>query len=133
MSSRVLKTGFMEIGSTGERICLVGGSAAGHLMLDVLMKAIQYGIRLPDGFLCIYPALSPYFLPSPSRLLCLLDPVLPLEFAIHCFQGNTLKNGNWYQQPHQYYLHRYPYRNHWSFHWCICLRYMVGILLYMLN
>ncbi|KAF0024457.1 hypothetical protein F2P81_023259 [Scophthalmus maximus] len=66
------------LGSTAERVCLAGDSAGGNLCITVSMKAMSTGIRVPDGIMAAYPATLLTTAASPSRLLTLIDPLLPL-------------------------------------------------------
>uniref|UniRef100_A0A665VWV5 Hormone-sensitive lipase n=1 Tax=Echeneis naucrates TaxID=173247 RepID=A0A665VWV5_ECHNA len=72
------------LGSTAERVCLAGDSAGGNLCITVSMKAISCGIRVPDGIMAAYPATLLTTDASPSRLLTLIDPVLPLSVLTRC-------------------------------------------------
>lgn len=76
-----------SLGSTGEKICLVGDSAGGNLILGVTMKAIELGVRRPDYIFALYTPVLIDFVPSPSRLLCLMDPLLPFGFMLRCLQA----------------------------------------------
>ncbi|KAB0353133.1 hypothetical protein FD754_017990 [Muntiacus muntjak] len=72
------------LGSTGERICLAGDSAGGNLCLTVSLRAAAYGVRVPDGIMAAYPATMLQSTASPSRLLSLMDPLLPLSVLSKC-------------------------------------------------
>ncbi|XP_059206655.1 lipase, hormone-sensitive a [Centropristis striata] len=72
------------LGSTAERVCLAGDSAGGNLCITVSMKAISSGIRVPDGIMAAYPATLLTTDASPSRLLTLIDPLLPLGVLAKC-------------------------------------------------
>lgn len=72
------------LGSTGERICLAGDSAGGNLCFTVSLRAAAYGVRVPDGIMAAYPATMLQFTASPSRLLSLMDPLLPLSVLSKC-------------------------------------------------
>ena len=41
------------------------------------MRAVEYGIRVPDSILAAYAPFNVQWVPSPSRLLSLMDPLLP--------------------------------------------------------
>ncbi|KAM3858603.1 lipase, hormone-sensitive a [Diretmus argenteus] len=75
------------LGSTAERVCLAGDSAGGNLCITVSMKAIASGIRVPDGIMAAYPATLLTTDASPSRLLTLIDPVLPLGVLAKCLNA----------------------------------------------
>ncbi|KAL7381786.1 hypothetical protein ABVT39_011252 [Epinephelus coioides] len=72
------------LGSTAERVCLAGDSAGGNLCITVSMKAMTSGIRVPDGVMAAYPATLLTTDASPSRLLTLIDPLLPLGVLAKC-------------------------------------------------
>ncbi|XP_069802545.1 hormone-sensitive lipase isoform X2 [Dendropsophus ebraccatus] len=75
------------LGSTGERICLAGDSAGGNLCITVSLRAASVGIRLPDGIMAAYPATLLQATASPSRLLTLMDPLLPLSVLSKCLSA----------------------------------------------
>jgi len=66
---------------------LTGDSAGANLNIGVTMKCIELGIRPPDGLFLAYVPLLMSFVPSPSRLLCLMDPLLPFGFVMRCMKG----------------------------------------------
>nr|XP_012613982.1 hormone-sensitive lipase isoform X2 [Microcebus murinus] len=72
------------LGSTGERICVAGDSAGGNLCFTVSLRAAAYGVRVPDGIMAAYPATMLQSAASPSRLLSLMDPLLPLSVLSKC-------------------------------------------------
>ncbi|XP_030003610.1 lipase, hormone-sensitive a isoform X1 [Sphaeramia orbicularis] len=75
------------LGSTAERVCLAGDSAGGNLCITVSMKAMNSGIRVPDGIMAAYPATLLTTDASPSRLLTLIDPLLPLGVLAKCLNA----------------------------------------------
>ncbi|XP_053718099.1 lipase, hormone-sensitive a isoform X1 [Synchiropus splendidus] len=75
------------LGSTAERVCLAGDSAGGNLCITVSMKALCNGIRVPDGIMAAYPATLLTTDASPSRLLTLIDPLLPLGVLTKCINA----------------------------------------------
>ncbi|KAA0703295.1 Hormone-sensitive lipase [Triplophysa tibetana] len=75
------------LGWTGERVCLAGDSAGGNLCLTVSMRAASHGIRMPDGVVAVYPATLLTVYASPSRLLSLMDPLLPLSVLSRCLSA----------------------------------------------
>ena len=77
----------MFTGSTGEHICLVGDSAGGNLATAVAMRASSYGIRPPDGIVPIYTPFRVHYIPSPSRMMSLIDPLLPIGILIRCLSA----------------------------------------------
>ncbi|XP_053867247.1 hormone-sensitive lipase isoform X1 [Malaclemys terrapin pileata] len=75
------------LGSTAQRVCLAGDSAGGNLCLTVTMRAAAFGIQLPDGIMAAYPVTLVRAAASPSRLLTLLDPLLPLSVLCKCLSA----------------------------------------------
>ena len=69
----------------------LGDSAGGNLVSSITLKTITHNIRIPDALFLSYAALLIQFYPSPSRLLCLLDPLLMSGILIRCL--------NAYQDP----------------------------------
>lgn len=57
--------------------------------MSLCLKAASYGIRLPDGILTSYAPFMVQFRPSPSRLLSLLDPLLPIGILTQCLASYT--------------------------------------------
>lgn len=45
--------------------------------MSLSMRAAEYGIRVPDSILAAYAPFNVQWVPSPSRLLSLMDPLLP--------------------------------------------------------
>ncbi|XP_033836340.1 hormone-sensitive lipase isoform X1 [Periophthalmus magnuspinnatus] len=75
------------LGWTGEKVCLVGDSAGGNLCVTVSMRAAAFGVRMPDGIVAAYPATLLTAYASPSRLLTLMDPLLPLSVLSRCLSA----------------------------------------------
>ncbi|XP_075439864.1 hormone-sensitive lipase-like, partial [Ascaphus truei] len=75
------------LGSTAERVCLAGDSAGGNLCITVSLRAAAVGIRMPDGIMAAYPATLLQATASPSRLLTLIDPLLPLSVLSKCLSA----------------------------------------------
>ncbi|GBM06893.1 Hormone-sensitive lipase [Araneus ventricosus] len=76
-----------NLGWTGETICFVGDSAGGNVLMSTVLKTISLQIRQPDAVMCCYTPLVLDIVPSPSRLLCWIDPLLPLGFMISCLDA----------------------------------------------
>ena len=55
-----------------------GDSAGGNLAAVVTLRALELGISEPSGVVMIYPALYLHMTPCASRVLSLMDPLLPL-------------------------------------------------------
>ncbi|KAM4601457.1 LOW QUALITY PROTEIN: hormone-sensitive lipase [Polymixia lowei] len=75
------------LGWTGEKVCLAGDSAGGNLCLTTSMRAAAHGVRMPDGLVAAYPATLLTAYASPSRLLTLMDPLLPLSVLSRCLNA----------------------------------------------
>nr|XP_057909214.1 hormone-sensitive lipase isoform X2 [Doryrhamphus excisus] len=75
------------LGWTGEKVCLVGDSAGGNLCVTTSLRAAAYGVRMPDGIVAAYPATLLTAYASPSRLLTLMDPLLPLSVLSKCLSA----------------------------------------------
>ncbi|XP_060937563.1 hormone-sensitive lipase [Limanda limanda] len=75
------------LGWTGEKVCLAGDSAGGNLCLTMSMRAAAFGVRMPDGIMAAYPATLLTAYASPSRLLSLMDPLLPLSVLSRCLSA----------------------------------------------
>ncbi|XP_035991086.1 hormone-sensitive lipase isoform X2 [Fundulus heteroclitus] len=83
------------LGWTGEKVCLAGDSAGGNLCVTTSMRAAAFGVRMPDGIVAAYPATLLTAYASPSRLLTLMDPLLPLSVLSRClnaYAGNEPQN-----------------------------------------
>lgn len=75
------------LGSTCENIVLAGDSAGANLCLAATLKCIDSNIRKPDGVFIAYCPVLVAFDPSPSRMLCMLDPLLPFGFLMRCLKA----------------------------------------------
>ncbi|XP_070992985.1 hormone-sensitive lipase-like isoform X4 [Oncorhynchus clarkii lewisi] len=75
------------LGWTGENVCLAGDSAGGNLCITTSMRAASHGVRMPDGIVAAYPAILLTAYASPSRLLTLFDPLLPLSVLSRCLSA----------------------------------------------
>lgn len=51
------------------------------------MKCIELGLRPPDGLFLAYVPVLVAPAPSPGRLICLMDPLLPFGFLMGCLKG----------------------------------------------
>lgn len=90
------------LGSTAQRVVLVGDSAGANLNMALALKCIELGLQPPAGLFMAYAPVLVSFVPSPSRLLCLMDPLLPFGFMMRCLkayaspkdtQGKLLNSG----------------------------------------
>ncbi|VDK89075.1 unnamed protein product [Litomosoides sigmodontis] len=81
-----------ELGWTGEKICMIGDSAGGNLIMSVSLKLVQLGVkRIPDGIVTVYSPFLFQYLPSPSRLLSCMDPLLHMGVVLRCIAAYTGK------------------------------------------
>ena len=67
------------LGSTGERIIVVGDSSGGNLVTGLIIKAITEGFRVPDAAILIYPAMYLAMSLSCARVISVVDPMLNLK------------------------------------------------------
>ena len=77
------------------RIVIAGDSAGGNLAVAVCLKAVLQGVRPPAGVVCAYPVLNVKLAASPSRLLALMDSLLPLglmECCLEAYRGPRLQS-----------------------------------------
>ncbi|XP_047131744.1 hormone-sensitive lipase isoform X1 [Hydra vulgaris] len=84
-----------KLGSTGEKIVFAGDSAGANLVTAVALKVIEGNFRLPDSIVLAYPPMRLQYLPSPSRILSLMDPLLPigvLKTCISAYTGDVIKD-----------------------------------------
>ncbi|XP_027226180.2 hormone-sensitive lipase isoform X2 [Penaeus vannamei] len=75
------------LGTTGKKIVLTGDSAGGNLITGLTIKCLELGIRPPDGLFLAYTPFVFELVPSPARLLAVMDPMLPLGFALRCLKA----------------------------------------------
>jgi hormone-sensitive lipase len=75
------------LGSKAERVILIGDSAGANLNLGVAMKCIELGLPPPHGLFLAYVPVLVSCIPSPARLLCLMDPLLPFGFMMRCLKA----------------------------------------------
>ncbi|CAI2356887.1 unnamed protein product [Caenorhabditis sp. 36 PRJEB53466] len=77
-------------GWTGEKIVMVGDSAGGNLIMSVNLRLIQLNIkRQPDGLILCYTPFLFQYLPSPSRMLSVMDPLLHMGVVLRCVAAYT--------------------------------------------
>lgn len=80
------------LGTTCDKVIFVGDSAGANLVLSTLLKCIDKKVRKPDGIFIAYCPVLVGSDPSPSRLLCMLDPLLPFGFLMRCLKAYSLGN-----------------------------------------
>ncbi|XP_061718416.1 hormone-sensitive lipase [Cydia pomonella] len=83
---------FSTIGTTGKRIVFAGDSAGANLLASCTLKILSAGLRPPEGLFLAYAPLLVSFTPSPARLLCLMDPLLPFGFMMRCLKAYASPN-----------------------------------------
>lgn len=71
----------------GEKIVAAGDSAGANLLVAMCLKCITLGISTPMGLELLYMPTYINFMPSPARLLCVMDPLLPFGFLMRCLKG----------------------------------------------
>uniref|UniRef100_A0A1I8PMQ6 Hormone-sensitive lipase n=1 Tax=Stomoxys calcitrans TaxID=35570 RepID=A0A1I8PMQ6_STOCA len=76
-----------HLGTKAERVVLAGDSAGANLCIALALKCIEQGVRSPDGLFLAYCPTLINFVPSPARLLCLMDPLLPFGFMMRCLRA----------------------------------------------
>uniref|UniRef100_A0A1I7X9D6 Hormone-sensitive lipase n=1 Tax=Heterorhabditis bacteriophora TaxID=37862 RepID=A0A1I7X9D6_HETBA len=80
---------------TGEKLCMVGDSAGGNLIMSVNLRLIELDVkRRPDGIVPVYTPFLFQYLPSPSRLLSVMDPLLHMGVVLRCVAAYTGGYGN---------------------------------------
>ena len=74
----------------------MGDSAGGNFVITTAMKLKELGIRLPDAILSVYPSTNITSSASPSRIMGIVDPILPVGTLIACQQVNLTNNYIYY-------------------------------------
>ncbi|RCN35675.1 hypothetical protein ANCCAN_18456 [Ancylostoma caninum] len=78
------------VGWTGEKMCMVGDSAGGNLIMSVNLRLIELDVKKkPDGIVPVYTPFLFQYLPSPSRLLSVMDPLLHMGVVLRCVAAYT--------------------------------------------
>lgn len=67
-----------------------GDSSGGNLAITTTMKLKELGVRLPDAILAVYPSTNITSSASPSRVMSMVDPILPLGVLVACQQVSHL-------------------------------------------
>ena len=76
-----------ELGSTAERVVICGDSAGANIAMAVTLSAISAGVRKPDAIFSAYGAMLVKYIPSPSRILTLMDPLLSIGTLSACLSA----------------------------------------------
>ncbi|XP_062134093.1 hormone-sensitive lipase isoform X2 [Drosophila sulfurigaster albostrigata] len=87
-----------HLGTTAERVICAGDSAGANLSIGLALKCIEQGIRIPDGLFLAYCPTLVSFVPSPARLLCLMDPLLPFGFMMRCLRAYAAPSNEMLQE-----------------------------------
>ncbi|KAK6765830.1 hypothetical protein RB195_025631 [Necator americanus] len=78
------------VGWSGEKMCMVGDSAGGNLIMSVNLRLIELNVKKkPDGIVPVYTPFLFQYLPSPSRLLSVMDPLLHMGVVLRCVAAYT--------------------------------------------
>jgi len=80
------------LGTTAENVIISGDSAGGTLALGLALKCLQQGIRVPTGLLVMYAPVVVDFVPTPARILTLMDPIIPFGFLMKCLEAYAGEN-----------------------------------------
>ncbi|ETO22050.1 hypothetical protein RFI_15155 [Reticulomyxa filosa] len=73
-----------KLGFNVNRIAVVGDSSGGNLAVAMVLKMIQSGRRVPDALILSSPILNLREEPTPSRLLFMMDPLVPMRLIQRC-------------------------------------------------
>eukprot|EP01061_Rhynchopus_euleeides_P014335 TRINITY_DN24891_c0_g1_i1.p1 TRINITY_DN24891_c0_g1~~TRINITY_DN24891_c0_g1_i1.p1 ORF type:complete len:511 (+),score=167.21 TRINITY_DN24891_c0_g1_i1:75-1535(+) len=77
-----------ELGAGREGpVVIAGDSAGGNLAVAVALKAVMQNVRVPDGVVCAYPVMNVKLAASPSRLMALMDVLLPMGLMECCLDA----------------------------------------------
>lgn len=68
---------------------MAGDSAGANLCIGATLKTIEHDTRIPDGLFLAYVPTLIGFEPSPARMLCIMDPLLPFGFMMRCLKGKN--------------------------------------------
>ncbi|XP_017867571.1 PREDICTED: hormone-sensitive lipase [Drosophila arizonae] len=89
-----------HLGTTAERVICAGDSAGANLSIGLALKCIEQNVRVPDGLFLAYCPTLVSFVPSPARLLCLMDPLLPFGFMMRCLRAYAAPSNEKMQEKH---------------------------------
>ncbi|EDV98300.1 hormone-sensitive lipase [Drosophila grimshawi] len=87
-----------HLGTTAERVICAGDSAGANLSIGLALKCIEQNVRVPDGLFLAYCPTLVSFVPSPARLLCLMDPLLPFGFMMRCLRAYAAPSNEMLQE-----------------------------------
>lgn len=70
------------------RVVICGDSAGGNLAMGVCLRAASLDLaEMPAGCLVAYAPMLIAYVPSPSRMLSVCDPLLPIGIVSRCMIG----------------------------------------------
>jgi acetyl esterase/lipase len=69
-------------GSNLKNVIVISESAGSSIFMSCIIKCIQNSIRLPDRSIVVYGVITADSTVSPSRLLGIIDPILPLNLML---------------------------------------------------
>ena len=75
---------YQSLYTNAKFVCVAGDSAGANLAVAMTLKAIDHGIRIPDGIVSAYGPFLIRYSVSPSRLLSVMDPILHHGILIKC-------------------------------------------------
>lgn len=87
-----------HLGTTAERVICAGDSAGANLSIGLALKCIEQNVRVPDGLFLAYCPTLVSFVPSPARMLCLMDPLLPFGFMMRCLRAYAAPSNEMMQE-----------------------------------
>lgn len=87
-----MRNNFKRLGTTGRKVIVVGDSAGGNLCAGLALQCIQLSLPKPDHVLACYPSLLCQMYPSPSRLICMLDPLVMFPCLLRCLNAYADKD-----------------------------------------
>ena len=73
-----------KLGFNTRRIIIIGDSSGCNLAVSMLIKIIVFKLRLPDLLILSSPILNLSKQPTPSRLLFMMDPLVPMNLVTQC-------------------------------------------------
>ncbi|CAG9859565.1 unnamed protein product [Phyllotreta striolata] len=85
---------FSLLGSTGEVIVAAGDSAGANLLLSTTLKCAKLKIPVFTGLFVAYAPTLVHYTPSPSRLLCMMDSLIPFGFLMRCLKAYAVPDPN---------------------------------------
>lgn len=103
------------LGTTAEKVILLGDSAGGNVATSIVIKCIEAKIRVPDLLVAFYTFFYMEFLLTPSRILTFIGPILHIkcisnmlnyymtgEIEANKFKdnGQEMRKGNYYVSPY---------------------------------